>query len=57
MKRKLPADWEIYSNANRKPPKPPKRRGIARWKYAVWAFVIALLAVIAFFPWQIAGHL
>ncbi|HEX7820576.1 MAG TPA: hypothetical protein VF463_08150 [Sphingobium sp.] len=48
-KSKLPAGWDVYSNANRKP---AKRQGVAKWKYGVWAIVIALLAGIAFFPWK-----
>ncbi|MET0364034.1 MAG: hypothetical protein ABW169_05225 [Sphingobium sp.] len=46
-KSKLPAGWEVYSSANRKP---TKARGIAKWKYAVWALVLAALASLAFFP-------
>jgi len=46
-KSKLPAEWQVYSNSNRKP---VKRSGVAIWKYAVWAIVLTVLAAIAFFP-------
>jgi len=52
-KHKLPAGWEVYSSANRKP---VKRRGVPPWKYAIWAVVILALAVAAFFPWQTVGR-
>jgi len=41
----LPSGWEIYSISNRKPAQP---RGVAKWKYVVWAIVLAVLATIAF---------
>lgn len=53
-KSKLPAGWEVYTSANRKPA-PQPRRGVAKWKYAVWVAVIILLAGIAFFPWGTVG--
>jgi hypothetical protein len=53
-KSKLPAGWEVYSSANRKPAKP---QGIAKWKYGVWALVLAVLAGIAFFPTLITDRL
>lgn len=68
-KSKLPAGWDVYSNANHKPAKaarpikapgiakPVRRTGVAWWKYAVWALVIAILAGIAFFPWSSVGVL
>jgi fatty acid desaturase len=55
-KPKLPAGWEVYSSSNRKP---PKRRGapqgIAWWKYAIWVFVLTVLTIAAFVPWQLLG--
>lgn len=53
-KSKLPAGWEVYSSANRKP---AKRQGVAPWKYAVWVVVLLVLAAIAFFPGLIARFL
>ncbi|CAN5258037.1 hypothetical protein BH10PSE13_BH10PSE13_23820 [soil metagenome] len=52
-KPKLPAGWDVYSSANRKP---GKRRAIPPWKYAIWVLVILALAVVAFFPWQVGGR-
>jgi len=46
-KSKLPPEWQIYANADRKL---VKRKGVALWKYAVWVAVLIALAGIAFFP-------
>ena len=65
-KSKLPAGWDVYSSANKKP---VKRRapawlqraavgagsGRAWWKYAVWALLIGALLVVAFYPWRFEG--
>jgi hypothetical protein len=49
-KSKLPAGWDVYSGANRKPvQKPPNNQ----WKYVVWALLLIPLAVAAFYPWPI----
>ncbi len=48
-KSKLPAGWDVYTGANRKP---VKQRGSGWWKYGAWAVVLAGLAGIAFYPWQ-----
>lgn len=55
-KSKLPAGWDVYTSANRKPPKsprPPKRPRRGAWKYLPWALLIGVLAAIAFYPWPI----
>ena len=48
-KSKLPAGWDVYSSANRKP---VKRPGSGWWKYAVWGVLLAGLAGVAFYPWK-----
>ncbi|HEY1124432.1 MAG TPA: hypothetical protein VGE65_02275 [Sphingobium sp.] len=48
-KSKLPAGWEVYSQANRKPTKRPARTW---WKYVPWVLLIAALSAVAFYPWQ-----
>ena len=50
-KSKLPAGWDVYSSANRKPPKPPKRPTPGWWKYIPWILLLTPLAVAAFYPW------
>jgi len=47
---KLPAGWDVYRGAKRKPDKKPPGNW---WKYAVWALVIVPLAIVAFYPWPI----
>lgn len=49
-KSKLPAGWDVYSSANRKPVKRPRSD---RWKYVPWALLLGVLAVAAFYPWPI----
>jgi hypothetical protein len=52
----LPAGWDVYTGANRKPTKPAKParwRGSGWWKYGVWFLLLAPLAVIAFYPWHL----
>ena len=49
-KSKLPAGWDVYSSANRKPTRAPSR---IPWNYVAWALLIGGLAVVAFYPWPI----
>jgi hypothetical protein len=49
-KSKLPAGWDVYSSANRKPVRKPPNNW---WKYAAWALLLAPLAVAALYPWSI----
>jgi len=51
---KLPAGWDVYSGANRKPPKPPRGTW---WKYAVWGLLLAALAGVAFYPWRFGENI
>jgi len=48
-KSKLPAGWDLYSSANRKPIKPNRS---AKWKFVPWVLVLGGLAGVALYPWQ-----
>lgn len=46
-KSRLPIEWQVYTNANRKP---IRTCAVPIWKYAVWAIVLLILSALAFFP-------